>query len=134
MSITLRDHKMLWGRAGARCSLCRIPLATISEIGHASVIGEEAHIVARNINGPRGESPLNTEQRDAYANLILACPTHHSVIDDLPNGPNEYPVERLHEIKASHEQWVMSLDSFNANVQLADEQWAALIGQPQLVT
>lgn len=80
MSIPLRDHKMLWGRAGARCSFCRTLLASISDIGLASVIGEEAHIVARSVNGPRGESSLSAEQRNAYSNLILLCPTHHAVI------------------------------------------------------
>jgi hypothetical protein len=49
------------------------------------------------------------------------------VIDDLPAGPIDYSVERLHQFKGSHEQWVMSLDSFDAGTQLADEQWAALI-------
>jgi hypothetical protein len=107
--------------------MCRAPFATITEIGLASLIGEEAHIVARNLNGPRGESRLSSEQRDSYSNLILLCPTHHSIVDDLPNGPIEYPAERLQQIKASHEQWVMSLDSFNADDQSADEQWAALI-------
>ena len=127
MSISLRDHKMLWGRAGARCAICRTPLATISEIGLASVIGEEAHIVARKQDGPRGNSPLSAEQRDSYSNLILLCPTHHATIDDIPNGPQEYTVERLHRIKAEHEAWVMAQDAFNAGLQLADEQWAALV-------
>ena len=127
MSITLRDHKMLWGRAGGRCAICRIPLANISQIGLASVIGEEAHIVARQENGPRGESPLTADQRDSYSNLILLCPTHHAAIDDIPNGPQEYTVERLQQTKAEHEAWAMSQDSFNADTQLADEQWAALI-------
>ena len=127
VSISLRDHKMLWGRAGARCAICRTPLATISEIGLASVIGEEAHIVARKQDGPRGNSPLSAEQRDSYSNLILLCPTHHATIDDIPNGPQEYTVERLHRIKAEHEAWVMAQDAFNAGLQLADEQRAALV-------
>lgn len=120
---------MLWGRAGARCSFCRTPLATISDIGLASVIGEEAHIVARNAGGPRGESPLTVEQRDSYSNLILLCPTHHAVIDDLPNGPMEYPIDLLQRRKEEHERWVMSLDSFDADFQRAEEQWAAIIDE-----
>ena len=127
MGISLRDHKMLWGRAGARCSICKFPLATISEIGQSSVIGEEAHIVARSADGPRGESTLDQEQRDSYSNLILLCPTHHSMIDDLPSGPTEYPAERLHALKAEHEKWVMSQGSFDAGRQLTAEQWAAIV-------
>jgi hypothetical protein len=72
MSIPLRDHKMLWGRAGARCSVCRMLLARTSEPGVASVIGEEGHIVARKEDGPRGKSPLSAKQRDSYSNLILS--------------------------------------------------------------
>jgi hypothetical protein len=126
MSITLRDHKMLWGRAGGRCAICRTPLANISQIGLASIIGEEAHVVARQENGPRGKSLLTADQRDSYPNLILLCPTHHATIDDIPNGPQEYTIERLQQIKAEHEGWMMSQDSFNADTQLVDEQWAAL--------
>lgn len=93
----------------------------------ASVIGEEAHIVARNVSGPRGESPLGIEQRDSYSNLILLCPTHHAVIDDLPNGPIEYSVDLLRNRKEEHEKWIMSLDSFDVSLQRAEEQWAAII-------
>jgi hypothetical protein len=78
-------------------------------------------------DGPRGRDPLNADQLDSYSNLILLCPTHHATIDDIPNGPQEYTVKKLQQIKAEHEAWVMSQDSFNANTQLADEQWAALV-------
>lgn len=126
MSISLRDHKMLWGRAGGRCSVCRMQLTRVSEVGAASVIGEEGHIVARKEDGPRGKSPLSAEERDSYSNLILLCPTHHAIIDDIPNGPQDYPIGKLQQIKADHESWITTLDSFNVEQQLADEQWAAL--------
>jgi hypothetical protein len=44
------------------------------------------------------ESMLNT-----YENLILLCNVHHRTVDDQPN---EYTVERLHNIKSQHEAWV----------------------------
>jgi hypothetical protein len=91
-----------------------------------SLAKRRAHIVARKEDGPRGKSPLSAKQRDSYSNLILLCPTHHATIDDIPNGPQEYTVERLQQIKAEHEAWAMAQDSFNAELQLADEQWAAL--------
>src|SRR5438309_9868631 len=40
-------------------------------------------------------------ERHAYDNLILMCPTHHTVIDD---DEEAYTVERLHKIKAEHEE------------------------------
>jgi hypothetical protein len=68
-----------------------------------SVIGEEAHIVAREEDGPRGQSILSREQRDAYSNLILLCRKHHKIVDDQLN---EYTVEKLHKLKIDHLRWI----------------------------
>jgi hypothetical protein len=46
-------------------------------------------------------TPAQTDvERHAYANLVLMCPTHHTVIDD---DEDAYKVERLCKIKAKHE-------------------------------
>lgn len=131
MSIPLRDHKMLWGRSGGRCAFkdCRISLARLSDIGFASVIGEEAHIVARSEDGPRGQSPLSLVERDSYSNLILLCPTHHALIDKIPAGPETYPVSVLLDMKKAHESWATSLTSFNKEKQIHEEMWAELIDE-----
>lgn len=79
-----------------------------TETDDPSIIGEECHIVAREDDGPRGNSTLPEESRDLYDNLILLCNIHHKVIDDQVNT---YSVEKLKEIKKDHEQWVKkSLD------------------------
>jgi hypothetical protein len=127
MTVSLRDHKMLWGRAAGKCSICKIPLARISDIGHSVIIGEEAHIVAKSKDQARGESPLTKEQRDTYSNLILLCPTHHTLIDDLPSGAIDYSVELLLEIKGEHECLMATQGEVDAHAQLNDEQWAALV-------
>jgi len=75
-------------------------------MGVSVVIGEMAHIVAEESDGPRGKSPLSKAQRNSYANLILLCPTHHTRIDKVPTGALEYPVEVLHDTKVQHEEWV----------------------------
>ncbi|MEU2043725.1 HNH endonuclease signature motif containing protein [Nocardia niwae] len=129
MSIKLVDRKMLWGRSGGKCAFCKIPLTTISDVGHASVIGEEAHIVAREPNGPRGDSPLDSRQRDNYSNLILLCPTRHSEIDKVPSGVSEYSVERLLQIKNDHERSVAQFDGSDSRDQVSAEQWAYVIDQ-----
>jgi len=54
-------------------------------------------------DSPRGESLLSEEERNSYFNLILLCPTHHRIIDQ---NPNDYPVAKLHMMKAQHELWV----------------------------
>ncbi|MCW5879699.1 MAG: HNH endonuclease [Anaerolineae bacterium] len=100
MAIKLADAFRLWGRAGARCSICRTQLTPLSIDG---VLGEMAHIAARSDNGPRANSSMSITERDAYNNLILLCPTHHTEIDRDVVG---YGIERLQQIKREHEYWV----------------------------
>lgn len=68
--------------------------------GSLTIIGEECHIVSPAGLGPRAGQPVDA---DGYANLILLCPNDHRLIDTLLD---DYPVERLREIKSSHEFWV----------------------------
>jgi len=104
MQIPKKDLKILWGRAANRCSICRRELSADKKHGDSSYpIGEQAHIVAENDEGPRGKSILSAKERESYRNLILLCPTHHSEID---KAPEDYPVERLHMMKQAHEDWV----------------------------
>ena len=74
MSISLKTHKMLWGRSGMMCAFpdCKKELVSDeSETDDPSLIGEEAHIVGKTENSPRGKSDLPSEQRDKFDNLIL---------------------------------------------------------------
>ncbi len=105
MSILLKTHKLLWGRSGNKCAIpeCRNDLiADETETDDESIIGDEAHIVARNSDGPRGISDMTSDERDKYDNLILLCRKHHKIVDDQPNY---YTVEKLKEIKQQHEVW-----------------------------
>ncbi|MCD4850585.1 hypothetical protein LN996_07165 [Arthrobacter sp. AK01] len=90
----------------------------------AIVLGEEAHIVAREPDGPRGESPLTAAERDDYSNLILLCPTDHTLID---KAPEDHSVEALLKIKADHEAWVR--DSLGPKVDQAEIRWAQIVDQ-----
>ncbi|HBL30066.1 MAG TPA: hypothetical protein DD490_24785 [Acidobacteria bacterium] len=104
MAIRDPDIKLLWGRSGNRCAMCRIELSFDAQGTSAAFpLGEQAHIVAREPGGPRGQSPLTLAERDLYSNLILLCPTDHSRID---KAPEDHPVEELLRIKAEHEEWV----------------------------
>lgn len=129
MAVGMVDRKMLWGRSGGRCAICGVTLANITDLGHSSIIGEEAHIVAKEEDGPRGKSPLDGPRRDEYSNLILLCPTHHTEIDKVPSGVESYPVERLVEIKRAHEEKILSSGQLDEAGQRAAEQWAYLIDQ-----
>lgn len=106
MSITLKTHKMLWGRSGNRCALptCRrILVEDETETDDASIVGDEAHIIAKENDGPRGISTLTPEERDKFDNLILLCKVHHKQIDDQHK---KYTVELLQKIKSEHIEWV----------------------------
>jgi len=66
-------------------------------------LGEQAHIIGETESAPRGKSNLTTKERNSYFNLILLCPTHHTIID---KNPDDYTVEKLHLFKDQHEYWV----------------------------
>jgi len=103
MAIKPKDMKILWGRAGGRCSFpgCNIALSEDKEtVTESFPLGEQAHIVGDKDTAPRGESILTQEERDSYPNLILLCPTHHTTID---KNEHDWPVEKLHLIKRDHE-------------------------------
>lgn len=104
MPIAEKDIKLLWGRAGGHCSNpgCRERVAIVSDKGESFLIGEMAHIVARQIKGPRG---ADSGGPDTYENLLLLCATCHTKID---KAPDSYPVETLMEWKKIHEEWVDS--------------------------
>lgn len=106
MGISVKTRKMLWGKAANRCALpsCRRELVMDeTETDDPSIIGEECHIIAREDDGPRGNTDFPKVQRDLYSNLILMCNIHHKVIDDQEQF---YTVEILKEMKSDHEEWV----------------------------
>jgi hypothetical protein len=94
----------IWARAAGMCSICKCEVIDAS-LGHdkASLIGQVAHIVAEQIDGPRGNSALTPEERNSQSNLLLLCPAHHKLVDDHPEN---YAVTTLEIIKDKHESWV----------------------------
>lgn len=88
MTISLRTHKILWGWSGGKCALCKNDLI-IDPTGlkdAESVVGDEAHIIARKESFTRGDyDSLSADERDQYPNLILLCKVHHKQIDDQPD-------------------------------------------------
>lgn len=104
MAIKGKDIKILWGRSGNRCAICRTQLTQdATAVSAAFTLGEQAHIVGEKEDAARGKSTMTSEDRDSYHNLILLCPNHHTEID---KNEADWPIERLHFIKSSHELWV----------------------------
>ncbi len=103
MPITTRDRKLLWARAGGTCALCKSQLTADAKSGDNDVVlGEEAHIVSEEPSGPRFR-PMPRKEVDAYANLLLLCPSDHKIVDEQVTY---YTEQRLQALKREHEQWV----------------------------
>lgn len=120
MAISDKTRKLLWGRSGHRCAKCRAVLsvdATASD--DDAVIGDECHIVARSDDGPRADSQMPQEARDAYPNLILLCRNCHKEIDDQRI---EFSPDRLSKMKGDHERWVRETLGNGQNSRTGDAQ------------
>lgn len=104
MAITDRTRKILWGRSGNLCALCRrVLVEEATPHDDESVVGDECHIVGEKPTAARGEFGIGRDDLDDHDNLILLCKTHHKLVDDQPLT---YTVEKLREMKATHESWV----------------------------
>lgn len=104
MAISERTRKLLWGRSGNRCAICRNKLvveATPSD--DESIVGDECHIISGQAGGPRYDATFPKPEIDSYPNLILLCKVHHKMIDDQTQT---YTRDYIRQTKEKHEQWV----------------------------
>lgn len=116
MAITSKSIKLLWSNAAGRCSFsgCNERLAVEESAGiTAYTLGEMAHIKGEKLGSNRYDESQPDIERNSYENLILLCPTHHTLIDKTENEVT-YTVARLHQMKVEHESNI----SNKLNVQL----------------
>ena len=109
MAITPKSIKLLWSAAAGRCSFpdCWERLTYPEAEGAAPyTLGEMAHICGDNPGSNRHDPSQSPTERDDYRNLMLLCPTHHTLIDRKENEA-AYPVDLLHKFKADHEKKVL---------------------------
>lgn len=117
-----KDIKLLWGRAGNRCSKCRCELSQDAvATSSAFTLGEQAHIVGEKEGAARWSDALTLDERNSYHNLILMCPTHHTEID---KNEADWPVEKLHYLKSTHELWVRETLADSADLKVVAKQVA----------
>ncbi|HUF61199.1 MAG TPA: HNH endonuclease signature motif containing protein [Verrucomicrobiales bacterium] len=104
MAITDRTRKVLWGRSGNRCAICKKELV-VDSTPHddESVVGDECHIISSRPEGPRYDPTYPAEHLDAYQNLILLCRIHHKQVDDQTAT---FSAAILRQMKSNHEVWV----------------------------
>jgi len=104
MAITDKTRKVLWGRSGNRCAICRQKLVVDqTDLDAESVVGDECHIISGLPNGPRHDSSIPPDQINEILNLLLLCRVHHKMVDDQCET---YTTELLRNIKSNHEKWV----------------------------
>ncbi len=103
LGISAKDRKILWAKAGNRCSyrfngnICYKELIK-TQVNKNTVTAEEAHIV-----GPKKGSPRyieNFHKIDSYENRILLCEDCHKIIDD---NEDIYSIEVVRNMKKEHE-------------------------------
>jgi hypothetical protein len=89
--------KRLFALSGNKCAYprCAQPL-----VDNGVFVGEMCHIEGERANSARHNAAQSDDDRRAFENIILLCPTHHTVID---NDEGRYTAERLREMKRQHE-------------------------------
>jgi hypothetical protein len=91
--------KRLFAVASNRCAFprCSIPLI---DSASGEVLAEICHIKGNRETAMRHDPDQADDERHAFDNLILLCPTHHRVVD----GRNaNYSVHDLQKMKTNHE-------------------------------
>jgi len=92
----------LFADSGGYCSnpscLAELFVDTDDEVIH---VGEIAHVISAGDSGPRADTRTTAEDRSQYDNLILLCPTCHTIVD---KAESSYPVDLLLTWKRNHKQ------------------------------
>lgn len=112
MAILESDIKKLWGKAAGRCSFsgCGIECVQFLDKTSPIIIGEMAHMIAKNPAGPRGDQ--ENINNNSYDNLILLCPNHHTIVD---KATHIYSEHILREMKRTFEKYIS--DSLQPHLQ-----------------
>src|SRR3989304_10090300 len=101
MTISDKTRKLLWGRSGTRCAVCKQELiVSATDKDSEAVIGDECHIISAELNGPRHDASYPREKLDSYENLILLCRVHHKMVEDQPTT---FTADILRQLKTNHE-------------------------------
>lgn len=67
-----------------------------------------SYIIGKKKDGPRGVSDLDLSERDTVENILILCPTCHTLID---KNKDEFSFELLHQWKRQHKLKVDELFS-----------------------
>ncbi len=108
MSISTKVQRKLLAASGGFCGnpSCHCNLFDFFETGQVKNIEELAHRIGQKAEGPRGDNDLPLSERDVFDNIILLCPTCHTIID---KNPGLYPIDTIKKWKREHQQSIEDL-------------------------
>lgn len=108
MSIKTIVKRKLWASSGGFCGKpdCHSDLFPFFESGKITNIEELAHIIGQKEKGPRGDNPLPLDERDEFDNIILLCPTCHTIVD---KNPTLFPNDTIKQWKSNHEKSIANI-------------------------
>ena len=100
-NVPQKEQNILFAKSGNRCAFPKCDSPIIAEVDNKRErIAEMAHMIAYSDDGPRSDPAVAPEDRNKASNLILLCPTHHTLVDKLEH---QYHVHVLREMKRKHE-------------------------------
>ena len=118
-SIPVQVQRELWGRSAGRCEFrgCNECLYKDPVTQQPRNIAHIAHIISWKSTGPRGNPVDSPRLAKDISNLMLTCPIHNNLIDDL-KYEEEYPVDRLRKMKKDHEDRILQLSGLGQEYSL----------------
>lgn len=108
MAIDPKITRKLWASSGGFCTKpdCHAQLFPFFEDKKVTNVEELAHIIGQKKKGPRGDDELPMTKRDEFENIILLCPTCHTLID---KNPELFEAETIRKWKSNHESAIKGL-------------------------
>jgi hypothetical protein len=115
-NISTATKMRLFSEAAGHCQKpdCLRPLFP-AEMGGDKHIAEMAHVIPHGEMGPRHEErPVGDFEADTFENLILLCPTCHTIIDKDPDGYSRgklFGWKHGHLAALTHKQGIRSYET-----------------------
>lgn len=94
--ITERELKLVCTRSFDKCPF---PNCNQLLVQHDSIVGQIAHIVSPEENGPRADPSFPRDMLNRADNLLMLCPIHHKIVDD---NDGTYTVSELKNMRENH--------------------------------
>jgi hypothetical protein len=104
--------KRLFATSSNRCAYpgCETP---IFDQRHDVVLGEVAHIHGPTHESPRWSAELSNQDCRSANNLVLLCPTHHSLVDQ---AASDFSADALRAMKTQHERLAAISETVSAAI------------------